>query len=179
MAIIRVRTRPEAPTRQPATISAVLVMIIPASAAAIPDNELSKDMTTGISPPPIGKTNARPVISEAIKKQTKIILIKSISSISKPDTLRTICRMHSSANEHPKINIHLEAELTKLLVFFKTSDNLKNAIKLPEKVIPPIMTIVRRRPMVLNPPANENAERGQGDAGLAGFVVGFFKSFNN
>ena len=46
--------------------------------------------------------------------------------------------MHSIANEHPKINIHLEAELTKLLVFFKTSDNLKNAIKLPEKVIPPI-----------------------------------------
>ena len=138
MAIINVRTKPEAPTRQPATISAVLVMIIPASAAAIPDNEFSKDMTTGISPPPIGKTNARPVINEAIKKQTKIILIKSISSISKPDTLRTICRMHSSANEHPKINIHLEAELTKLLVFFKTSDNLKNAIKLPEKVIPPI-----------------------------------------
>jgi hypothetical protein len=60
LAIITVRIRPLAPTNEPATINTLLNNNKPAKAAAIPEKELSKDITTGISPPPIGKTKPMP-----------------------------------------------------------------------------------------------------------------------
>ena len=57
---MNVRIKPDAPTREPAMISAEFPIINPVNAAAIPDSELSNDTTTGISAPPIGKTNTTP-----------------------------------------------------------------------------------------------------------------------
>ena len=70
-AIIRVKTRPDAPTKHPATIKAVFNKRTPAKAAATPDNEFSNEMTTGISPPPIGTTKANPANNEATKNAMK------------------------------------------------------------------------------------------------------------
>ena len=82
LAIISVRTNPEAPTKQPATIKAVFVNKTPAEAAAIPENELSKEITTGISPPPIGRTKANPANKDMIRRAINIFCIraKSINS---------------------------------------------------------------------------------------------------
>ena len=51
---------PEAPTSVPATIKAKLLSVNPLAATARPVNALSSEMTTGISAPPIGSTNATP-----------------------------------------------------------------------------------------------------------------------
>ena len=51
---------PDAPTRLPATIKTLLFMMKPVNAAAIPDNEFRRLTTTGMSAPPIGKTNMIP-----------------------------------------------------------------------------------------------------------------------
>ena len=63
LAIMIVKINPLAPTRDPATISTLFNNNKPAKAAAIPESELSKDITTGISPPPIGITNPMPAIN--------------------------------------------------------------------------------------------------------------------
>jgi hypothetical protein len=60
LAIIIVSIKPLAPTSEPATINTLFNKISPAKAAAIPEKELSKDITTGMSPPPIGRTNPIP-----------------------------------------------------------------------------------------------------------------------
>ena len=51
-----VRMPPDAPTRAPAMISTGLSITKPAIAAAVPVNELSSEMTTGMSAPPMGRT---------------------------------------------------------------------------------------------------------------------------
>ena len=58
------RISPEAPTRLPATIKTLLFMMKPVNAAAIPDSELSKLTTTGMSAPPIGRTRMIPSTHE-------------------------------------------------------------------------------------------------------------------
>ena len=60
-----VRIAPEAPTRAPAMISTGLPRTKPAIAAAVPVNELSRLMTTGISAPPMGRTIVIPKIRPA------------------------------------------------------------------------------------------------------------------
>ena len=70
-AIIMVKINPLAPTRDPATINTLLSNNKPAKAAAIPDRELSKEITTGISPPPIGITNPIPAARVKTKKIEK------------------------------------------------------------------------------------------------------------
>ena len=60
-----VRIAPEAPTSAPAMISTGLLMTKPAIAAAVPVNELSSEMTTGMSAPPMGSTIVTPKISAA------------------------------------------------------------------------------------------------------------------
>ena len=59
-AIMTVKINPLAPTSDPATIRTLLRSNKPANAAAIPDNEFNNEITTGISPPPIGSTNPKP-----------------------------------------------------------------------------------------------------------------------
>ena len=66
-----VRISPLAPTNDPATIRTLLSNNKPANAAAIPESELSKEITTGISPPPIGITKPIPAIRVKTKKMEK------------------------------------------------------------------------------------------------------------
>ena len=58
-----VRSVPEAPTSVPAMISALLDSTKPVAAAARPVKELSSEITTGMSAPPIGSTAATPISS--------------------------------------------------------------------------------------------------------------------
>ncbi|MNS50461.1 hypothetical protein D3C72_831110 [compost metagenome] len=51
---------PAAPTKIPPVSITLLSYKKPPHAAAIPVNEFSNDITTGISAPPIGKTNSIP-----------------------------------------------------------------------------------------------------------------------
>ena len=68
-AMMTVRIKPLAPTRDPATIKTLLNKSSPANAAAMPEKEFNKEITTGISPPPIGSTKPIPA------RSTKIISI--------------------------------------------------------------------------------------------------------
>ena len=58
--MICVKISPEAPTSDPAIISTLLSSTKPVAAAARPEHELSKAITTGISAPPMGNTSNRP-----------------------------------------------------------------------------------------------------------------------
>ena len=69
-AIMFVRIEPDAPTRVPATISAVLSSAIPVIAADTPVNALSSEMTTGMSAPPIGSTTMFPSTAAATRIPT-------------------------------------------------------------------------------------------------------------
>ena len=60
LAIRLVRIVPDAPTIIPATIIAVLFNAMPVAAADSPVNALSKEITTGMSAPPIGSTTMFP-----------------------------------------------------------------------------------------------------------------------
>jgi len=62
--MITVRTIPEAPTKQPATISTLLRITNPAAEAAMPEKLLRNEMTPGMSPPPIGITPKTPNASD-------------------------------------------------------------------------------------------------------------------
>ena len=63
-----VNIRPLAPTNDPATIRTLFDNINPAKAAAIPEKEFNNEITTGISPPPIGSTNPIPPSKVSIIK---------------------------------------------------------------------------------------------------------------
>ena len=63
--IIFVKIKPAAPTIDPAIIRTLFPIINPVNAAAIPDKEFSKLTTTGISAPPIGRTNKIPRIDDS------------------------------------------------------------------------------------------------------------------
>ncbi|MNT90138.1 hypothetical protein D3C72_2309810 [compost metagenome] len=56
---------PAAPTSIPPVNITWLSYKNPPHAAATPVNELSREITTGISAPPIGKTNKTPYTNEA------------------------------------------------------------------------------------------------------------------
>ena len=71
LAIITVRINPLAPTSEPATIKTLFKSRRPANAAAIPEREFKSEITTGISPPPIGVTNPKPAIKVSPKKNKK------------------------------------------------------------------------------------------------------------
>ena len=64
-AISLVRMAPEAPTSAPEMIRTGLPSTKPAIAAAVPVNELSRLMTTGMSAPPMGRTMVIPKIRPA------------------------------------------------------------------------------------------------------------------
>ena len=60
-----VRMPPDAPTRAPAMMSTGLSSTNPDIAAAVPVNELSRLMTTGMSAPPMGRTIVTPNVRPA------------------------------------------------------------------------------------------------------------------
>ncbi len=64
---------PDAPTRAPLTISTSLLNTKPVIAAARPVNELSSEMITGMSAPPIGTTNSTPSRSDSTMKMAKSV----------------------------------------------------------------------------------------------------------
>ena len=66
-AISLVRIAPDAPTRAPAMIRTGLSSTKPAIATAVPVNEFSSEMTTGMSAPPIGSVIVTPKISDAAR----------------------------------------------------------------------------------------------------------------
>ncbi len=70
--MMAVRMRPLVPTRQPATMSTLFSITKPAAHAARPESELSIEITTGMSPPPMGMTSVHPSTSESTVKTAKL-----------------------------------------------------------------------------------------------------------
>ena len=62
---------PDAPTSAPLTMSTSLLSTNPVLAAASPVNELSSEMITGMSAPPIGTTKSTPRTSDSTMKTAK------------------------------------------------------------------------------------------------------------
>ena len=82
-----VRIAPEAPTRAPAMIRTGLLITKPAIATAVPVNEFSSEMTTGMSAPPIGSVIVTPNVSAAARITTMS------SRFGVPETKRAIAAM--------------------------------------------------------------------------------------
>tara|TARA_Y100000992_G_C20930078_1_gene334065 strand:- start:39 stop:245 length:207 start_codon:yes stop_codon:yes gene_type:complete len=59
---------PEEPTSAPVIIKALFSNVNPIPAAAQPEYEFNIDITTGISAPPIGIINKKPIKKEIINK---------------------------------------------------------------------------------------------------------------
>ncbi len=87
--IIRVSRIPEAPTRVPATISRLLSSVKPDAATARPVNELSSEIRTGTSAPPIGSTKMTP----STRDRTRTIHSTGVDAVTR--TVRTRARMAS------------------------------------------------------------------------------------
>ena len=83
-AISLVRIAPEAPTRAPAMIRTGLPMTKPAIAAAVPVNEFSRLMTTGMSAPPMGRTIVIPKIRPARTTTARIARVVVLLSTIAP-----------------------------------------------------------------------------------------------
>jgi hypothetical protein len=69
--IMRVSSVPDAPTSVPETISRSLCSTKPDAAAAMPVHELSSEITTGMSAPPIGSTKSTPSSSASAPAATR------------------------------------------------------------------------------------------------------------
>ena len=76
MHIIYERIAPEDPTSAPVIIRAVFSKVKPIPAAAQPEYELSIEITTGISAPPIGIINNIPTRKEIVTTVQKHWLIE-------------------------------------------------------------------------------------------------------
>jgi hypothetical protein len=71
VAISSVRMVPEEPTSVPATIRATLSSANPAAAAESPVKAFNREITTGMSAPPIGRTTRLPRIADPIRSPMK------------------------------------------------------------------------------------------------------------
>ena len=78
-AISLVRIAPEAPTSAPAMIRTGLPSTKPAIATAVPVNAFSRQMTTGMSAPPIGRTIVTPKTSAGRDDQGQDDRVRSSS----------------------------------------------------------------------------------------------------
>ncbi len=63
---ILVNINPDAPTRAPDIISPLFIKTNPVAAAATPEYELSREITTGMSAPPIGMVRVMPINADKI-----------------------------------------------------------------------------------------------------------------
>ena len=89
---------PEAPTSEPATMRILLLMAKPAAQAARPEYEFSRDITTGMSAPPMGITAITPKSRERVTtKKSHCVLpgsrqnIVALAKIPSTSKLLTIC----------------------------------------------------------------------------------------
>ena len=85
--ILIVSSVPEAPTSVPPMISAVLSSTNPVEAAASPVNAFRSEITTGMSAPPIGRTNrtpstSAPTITTASQIPFSVIAVSAIAPAS-------------------------------------------------------------------------------------------------
>jgi len=80
---------PDAPTRTPATTSIWLWRTNPVSAAASPVSELRIEITTGMSPPPIGRTNIAPSRRAAANRAHNVEAPPLVTTIT-PSTMTAI-----------------------------------------------------------------------------------------
>jgi len=71
--ISSVSSVPDAPTSAPEMIKTLLLSTKPVDAAASPVNELSSEITTGMSAPPIGSTKSTPRTSASTSAMPKFI----------------------------------------------------------------------------------------------------------
>ena len=86
-----VRIAPDAPTRAPAMMRTGLPSTKPAIAAAVPVNEFSRLMTTGMSAPPIGRTIVTPKIRPArttMPSRASVALLSRVSGPGRPEDQR-------------------------------------------------------------------------------------------
>ncbi len=125
-----VSSNPLAPTSAPAMMSRLLPSTNPAAAAARPENELSRAMTTGMSAPPIGMTSVTPAIS-ATPMMAHIQKWPGLSArpAPSPKVRPTTARLNSRSAE--SVMAALES----------SSCNLANATMLPERVMAPIANV--------------------------------------
>jgi hypothetical protein len=77
-----VNISPLAPTSDPATIRTLFNNNNPAKAAAMPEKEFSKEITTGISPPPIGRTKPIPPKSVKTSRIVKKLNVGTIAGVT-------------------------------------------------------------------------------------------------
>src|ERR1700728_272210 len=95
--IIRVSKIPDAPTNVPATTKTFELRVNPDAATAMPVNELSSEMSTGTSAPPIGSTKITPSTrarasnthKRAVDDVTKIAM--TMPSADRPTTALMSC----------------------------------------------------------------------------------------
>ena len=67
--MIWLRMMPDDPTSAPAMISTSLLITKPVMPAAMPEYELSSEITTGMSAPPIGMTSSTPSTSDSAQSR--------------------------------------------------------------------------------------------------------------
>ena len=124
--MICVKISPEAPTSDPAIISTLLSSTKPVAAAASPEHELSKAITTGISAPPIGNTSNKPNSEATPTIAQKASGSPNTNQAPKPTLPRTSTPLKSC----------WPGNRTKPL---STSISLRKATILPQKVTAPMI----------------------------------------
>ncbi len=73
--IIRVSNVPDAPTSVPATMSSVLLRVKPDAATAKPVKAFNREMSTGVSAPPMGSTKIAPRTSDSTSTMTSTVVL--------------------------------------------------------------------------------------------------------
>ena len=87
--IIRVSSVPDAPTRVPATMSRVLSRVKPDAATARPVKALSREMSTGVSAPPMGSTKIAPSASDSTSTMTSTVVLAVTTVTTSRATMAT------------------------------------------------------------------------------------------
>ena len=134
--MILVRISPDAPTRAPLTIRAVLSSTNPVAAAASPEYELSKATTTGISAPPIGITSRIPSRKAIPTSAMTAQRIGWVSAGKLPAFAITSPKQESVARASSTVSNRIPGNEIGLPLILPL--NLPTATKLPEKVMVPI-----------------------------------------
>ena len=124
---------PDAPTSEPAMISTLLSITNPVAAAAKPEYEFSRAMTTGMSAPPIGPTSRIPS-TEATKTTTQ----KATG-----DPLATIHHIRNKMRAARPALMTCPNGKTSGFQNARSSCNLPKAIRLPLNVTDPMIPTAR------------------------------------
>ncbi len=98
-----VRMPPEAPTSAPLMIRTGFWMTNPAIAAAVPVNEFSSEITTGMSAPPIGRTIVTPKMRPATTTTVRIARVAVLVSDSAPAEPRISATVPATATRAMRI----------------------------------------------------------------------------